>query len=251
MEISKTIYWCVLNWSKFVKRIDLLIGFPGAGKSTYVKEYIKIKPNALVVNADAFRKVITGQDFWGNAEEYVWAAVKTSVRVFIKDHDILLDETGLSVKVRSQWINIAKDAGVPINAIWINTPFEICCQRNLSRERIVPLPVMDHFRDIFVEPSLEEGFDSITQVVDGKVGATIINQELRLVNGYSEKHAESIASKNTITVIKSPGGDGYTGWADGTFVLGEGKTEEECIRDTREKLKEVVLQTITNEIKKV
>lgn len=150
-----------------MNKLILLTGLPGSGKSTFVKN--NIDNSIIVICADDFRKVITGQNFFINAEEFVWASVKTAVRVLINSHSILLDETGLSVSSRKQWINIAKEAGVPIVSIFIDTPFEECVTRNNSRERKVPQDVMDYMKEILISPSVEEGFYEAITVKNDKI----------------------------------------------------------------------------------
>lgn len=117
--------------------ITILCGISGSGKSTWVS---KNGQNYVVLCPDDFRKVLTGQDFYGPAEEAVWSCVKTTARVLagMQNRDILIDATAVSVGQRSQWVRMAKELGVPVHCVMLDVPVEICKQRNLTRDRQVP-----------------------------------------------------------------------------------------------------------------
>jgi predicted kinase len=135
--------------------IKALCGFPGSGKSSYLKD-----KSGIIVCPDEFRKVLTGQIFYRPAEEAVWSAVKTCVRVFSKQNkqDVIIDATNLTKGQRAQWVQIAKELNVDCECIWIATPFEVCLERNKNREAVVPYDVMLKMQDMFEPPSEEEGF---------------------------------------------------------------------------------------------
>ncbi|HJX42548.1 MAG TPA: ATP-binding protein, partial [Geodermatophilus sp.] len=60
-------------------------------------------------------------------------------------------------------------AGVPVRAVWLDTPFEVCLARNDAREgRAWVPPVGVHAtRARWVPPGTAEGFDRVDVVRDG------------------------------------------------------------------------------------
>lgn len=136
----------------------LLVGLPGSGKSTYANE----DRGHVVICPDDFRRILTGQDYYKPAEESVWSHVKTSARaLLLRGYKVVIDATALTRSARSQWIQIAKEMNVPASAIYFDTPYDICLQRNKSRERNVPEIVMASMRSSLTLPTTEEGFASI------------------------------------------------------------------------------------------
>jgi predicted kinase len=139
-------------------KLYLTCGFPGSGKSTYLEREKQIVPHTVVVCPDEFRKEITGQAFYGPAEESVWSHVKITARILLKQgHSVWIDATNLTPENRAQWVQIAKELNVPIFCVWFDTPFEICSERNRNREDVVPEEVMEKMLASFVPPSEEEG----------------------------------------------------------------------------------------------
>ena len=143
----------------------VLCGFPGAGK-TFIRHSPGGRQRGIVLCPDEFRKVLTGQDFFAPAEEFVWGAMKLCARVLLSQRNefpetIVIDATHLTKASRAQWITLARSVGATIECLWVDTPFDVCCERNDKRERRVPQEVMDRMRESFEEPTIEEGFDSL------------------------------------------------------------------------------------------
>lgn len=146
-----------------MKKIILLAGLPACGKSTFARR-LETEPHAaIVICPDEFRKVITGQDFFRPAEEFVWATVKATVRTILtyRDKFVCVDATNLTVGSRKQWVDIAKELEIPIDIMWFDTPIEVCLERNEKRERKVPVSIIENMEKSKVKPTYEEGFTNI------------------------------------------------------------------------------------------
>lgn len=141
--------------------ITLLCGLPGCGKSTYLESLGNKK---VVLCPDDFRLVLTGQEYYGPAEDSVWSHVKTAARVLVKSHDIVIDATHLTPGSRGQWTRIAKQIQVPINCIYFNIPYEVCLERNNARSRVVPTDVFERMASGLIIPMKEEGFDFVRHI---------------------------------------------------------------------------------------
>lgn len=141
----------------------LLCGYPASGKSTFVKGIGD--PGCfdeVILCPDDYRKELTGQEFFAPAEEFIWGAVKLTARVQIRaGKTVVIDATHLTKSSRAQWVNIARSLNVPISIWWFKTTYEVCCERNKKRDRVVPEDIMQRMRDTFEPPAFEEGFDRI------------------------------------------------------------------------------------------
>lgn len=156
-------------------RLIIMCGFPGCGKSTVLAQH----PNTVVLCPDDFRIELTGHEYFAPAEEYVWATVKLTARVLLKKgRDVVIDATHLTKNSRSQWVRIAQPMGIPVIVWWVKTSFEICCERNALRQRVVPTEIMQRMLDGFEPPQLEEGFESIEDLLPDSPSAVGTDQTL-------------------------------------------------------------------------
>ncbi len=83
----------------------LTVGLPRSGKSTWAREYVSNRPNAVIVNPDSVRLALHGQRYSAIAEDFVWATVKLMVRHnFMVGHStVILDATNTTRKARDVW----------------------------------------------------------------------------------------------------------------------------------------------------
>lgn len=185
-------------------RVDLQItcGLPASGKSTFSG---KMARDCIVVLCpDNFRKIITGKEFHGPAEEMVWSHVKIAARALLQyGYSVLIDATATTPSLRSQWINLAKDLDpeARIDCHVMLTPYSICLKRNKMRDRFVPEFIMEKQRDMFVLPTVDEGFGYICYYDSSgeEIGTTSIDPDdgSTWLDGRAE---ELIALGNPYTV---------------------------------------------------
>lgn len=140
--------------------LEILIALPGAGKSTYAKNILKADSSVIIVSSDAIRKELYGSEEDQSHNQEVFNEVFKRTRAALaNDLHVIVDATNLSRKRRIAFLkrfnNCEKRATV------FAIPFEICCERNNSRERIVPQYVMNRMYRSFEPPHCEEGFDRI------------------------------------------------------------------------------------------
>ena len=143
---------------------EMLIGIPGSGKSTYAKK--KIDEGCIVVSSDAIRKELYGSedDQNHNGEVFNEMFYRTKIGLLAGAH-VVYDATNLSRKRR---INLLKQLPhCEKRATVFAVSFEICCERNNSRERVVPQHAMKRMYHSFQPPHYAEGFDDI-QIVGTK-----------------------------------------------------------------------------------
>jgi bifunctional polynucleotide phosphatase/kinase len=149
----------VIFEKKNAKEIVLFCGPPGAGKSTFYWRYLKPL---------GYERV--NQDILKSKDK----CFKTA-RDHLEDGEpVAIDNTNPDPEVRSQWVDLAKKAGVPIRCVWFKTPLSIAehndavraMNRNMNPEARVALPKLafNGFASRFKQPKTDEGFQEVVEV---------------------------------------------------------------------------------------
>ena len=146
--------------------LEMLVALPAAGKSTYAKNLMKESPNVVIVSSDAIRKELYGSEEDQSHNQEVFNEVFKRTRAALaNDLHVIVDATNLSRKRRIAFLKQLNNCKKRATIFAI--PFEICCERNNSRKRIVPQYAMDRMYRSFQPPHYAEGFDDI-QIVGSK-----------------------------------------------------------------------------------
>ena len=156
----------------------MLIGLPqpGCGKSTYAKNILKEDSSVIIVSSDAIRKELYGSEEDQSHNQEVFNEVFKRTRAALaNDLHVIVDSTNLSRKRRIAFLKQFNNCEKRTTVFAI--PFEVCCERNNSRERIVPQYAMDRMYHSFEPPHYAEGFDDIQIVGAGDVGLYIYKCE--------------------------------------------------------------------------
>jgi len=140
--------------------LEMFIGIPGCGKSTHAKKMVEKDSSIVIVSSDAIRKELYGSEEDQSHNQEVFNEVFKRTRAALaNDLHVIVDSTNLSRKRRiaflKQFNNCEKRATV------FAIPFEVCCEHNIFRERIVPQYAMDRMYRSFEPPHYAEGFDRI------------------------------------------------------------------------------------------
>jgi predicted kinase len=75
-----------------------------------------------------------------------------------------VDATNLDSRERRHWIQMAREFGYDVHAVFFDVPLEVCLERNQRRQRVVPADVMQKMAARLQPPKFEEGFSKITVV---------------------------------------------------------------------------------------
>jgi predicted kinase len=121
-----------------MKRLILMIGIPGAGKTTLAKKLVERGFHYL--NADSIREKLYGDAAeQGNSEEVFSIFFKQLEDALAQNVDIVIDNTNLNEKQRKPILERAHAAEYTDIQLWLlDVPLETCLERNRTRSRNVP-----------------------------------------------------------------------------------------------------------------
>jgi predicted kinase len=171
----------------------LLIGLPGSGKSTLARELQAIDPNYVIVSTDAIRQHLFGDESIQGPWDLIGAEVQRQLRQTISFREadlhsqvypdplqifqkpvraVIYDATNVVRRDRRQLISTLRSLGFRhITGFWLDTPLELCLQRNQTRCRQVPEAVIQRMnrRLTGAPPSLAEGLDYLIRYPQSEV----------------------------------------------------------------------------------
>jgi predicted kinase len=169
----------------------LLVGLPGAGKSTFAAELKKRRPDIVVISSDEVRKNFFGITFDPRVEKQVWSIVHSAVIGNLKlGKTVVLDATNLTKSSRYKWIRWAGWFKKPVIAVFINPPLEVVFKQNAMREKewVVPEEEMRKKVMLLKVPQAEEGFCSVVNIE--KVDEYSVNKVIEELEKIKEKTFE-------------------------------------------------------------
>lgn len=147
-----------------VKTLFVMCGLPGSGKSTYLKEHISKLSGSVIVSRDDIRFSFIHKPseyfaYEDQVQQIFWDKINEALAA---GNNVYADQTSLTKNARKKLIRNVKGYDRLI-AIWIDTDFSTCFERNKQREGLarVPSDVLRSMNKKFQPPSLNEGFDIV------------------------------------------------------------------------------------------
>ena len=139
----------------------LLVGIPGAGKTTYAKKYLEKNPNTIHLASDSIREELYGDEAIQGDPAEVFSLMQTrAVEALNNSNDVIYDATNITRKDRASIIKMCpKFVNIECHIIW--APIETCIERDATRERTVGTEVIDRMLKKFQAPYYDEGIDEI------------------------------------------------------------------------------------------
>ena len=132
-----------------------MVGLQGSGKSTLV---------GLLLAAD---HVVISKDHWPNARHREQRQLRVAEEHLLEGRSVVVDNTNASVERRAGLVALAHRLGVPVRAVFVQTPLEVCEQRNARRtgRSRVPDVGLRATAQILVPPTVAEGFARVDVVL--------------------------------------------------------------------------------------
>ena len=147
------------------KHLYLMMGVPGSGKSTYVKNILKY--GDIYVSRDEIRySLLTEEDdYFAKENEVIKLFIQTIDEALANEDyqgNVYADATHLSPKGRAQVLNQLKNKD-KVSVIYLDIPLNIILKRNAQREgrAFVPENVVHRMYNSIILPTKEEGIEKL------------------------------------------------------------------------------------------
>ncbi|MGY1855714.1 AAA family ATPase [Modestobacter sp. SYSU DS0290] len=136
------------------QELVVLVGLQGAGKSSWVAEHL----------ADSHE--VVSKDHWPKARRREARQQRVVAELLAAGRSVVVDNTNPSPAERAPLVALARAAGVPARAVYLDTPLEACLARNDARAGTARVPLVGVFdtRRRLAPPTREEGFAAVEVV---------------------------------------------------------------------------------------
>jgi predicted kinase len=132
----------------------VMTGLQGSGKSTWVRAHL------------AGTHSVVSKDDWPNARHREARQRRVVAELLAEGASVVVDNTNPAPSDRAPLIEAARAAGVPVRAVWLDTPVATCWERNENRAGRARVPEVGLRATAarFVPPATAEGFDRVDVV---------------------------------------------------------------------------------------
>lgn len=126
-----------------MKDLILMMGVPGAGKSTYLNAVVSSAMGEVRVSRDDIRFSLIGNGDYFSKENEVFDTYIQNIQAALDNPNVsrvYADATQLTEKSRCKVLDKLNLKGVNIKIYWKNTPLSLCLKRNKQREALAVVP---------------------------------------------------------------------------------------------------------------
>ena len=144
----------------------IMVGPPGAGKTTIAEEIVDKFDNFVIVSPDRIREEITGDMNNQSQNEVVFSRVYGQLSAYLEDgRNVVYDATNCRSSYRYKIIDACKTYAYKIICLMSTTPITQCIRRNDERNRMIPEDVIEkmYFNLKKHPPIIFEGYDLIAR----------------------------------------------------------------------------------------
>lgn len=148
------------------KRVYLMSGLPGSGKSTFIHKYRQLTDAVISRDAVRFSIVKEDEEYFAK-EDYVFKVFIKEINKALEDENVervFIDATHLNPKARYRVIHKLNRENIDeINVIYFNIPIDECIRRNNLRigRAVVPETAIRNMMKSYLYPTKLEGFNHI------------------------------------------------------------------------------------------
>ena len=149
------------------KKLIVLSGIPGSGKSTYAQEYVLNHPRSAIVASDAIRMELFGRVDDFSKEDIVWSTFENLIFEKAKTCDSVIAESSATANERRlRWAKMFRQTFDIIELVYFDIPFEVCLERNEKRHLAIPYNDMLVMKESFEVPSDEvmKSYDKVIKI---------------------------------------------------------------------------------------
>lgn len=139
----------------------MMVGLPGSGKSTYTKQLAE-ETNAIICSSDSIREELCGYENSQDNNDEVFKILHSRIKENLKNgKNVIYDATNINSKRRRAFLSELRRIPCVKKCVIMATPFEVCCNQNESRNRVVPYEVIERMYKNWNTPYWFEGWNEI------------------------------------------------------------------------------------------
>ena len=144
-----------------ILKLILTVGLPGSGKSTYLAR-LGVNP----ISSDDIRRLLADDPNIQTIHRRVFAVVRYLVRqrLELRREETYIDATNLTVWERRPYIRLGQMYGAEAEALFFDTPLDVCLERNRRRDRIVPEEALRELAERLRPPTTNEGISRVVRL---------------------------------------------------------------------------------------
>lgn len=156
------------------RKLYLMMGCPGSGKSTYLKTRFSQRPLAVISRDEIRFSMVKEDEEYFSRENEVYAEFIQQIKDALDfNAEVFADATHLNERSRAKTLRALGESlkDVEVNIIWVRVPVEIALAQNENRKgtrSYVPKSVIRRMHLQLTKPTKEEGFDHIYIFENGK-----------------------------------------------------------------------------------
>ena len=156
------------------RKLYLMMGCPGSGKSTYLKTRFSQPPLAVISRDEIRFSMVKEDEEYFSRENEVYAEFIRQIKDALDfNAEVFADATHLNETSRAKTLRALGESikDVEVNVIWVRVPVEVALSQNENRigtRSYVPKSVIRRMYSQTTRPTKEEGFDHIYIFENGR-----------------------------------------------------------------------------------